>query len=311
MRENNTLEEASSQENLASAAEAYRRSAAHHAKTVKNQLKVFLTTGLIVMSLIVVFIASAAWFANNKSVQGQGNLSAAERNTLTAGDYEIFKAHDAKGSSFERFMFGNVESISMNAFDAVINQNLYTAFYMRIPVESKDLGADNVSAIQYSIDCDDNAVWADSSAADTVTRYLSSIVQVKCYAFPSIDEGAEAAGNTAEYFYTEAQSAFADLHNAQQYVAITNDGPNYATRKLTFTIPHYNDTDKIGYKAERLADGTYKTYLYVEIDYSAPLIDRYLGSVNDHIELGHPINIDQFYQDMIVMELSAVKTDEA
>lgn len=294
-------------------AEAYRAKARMRSAIVKSSLSSFLTTGLFVVAMVTVFIATLAWFANNEQLDGRGSAVNAEVNLLEAGNYDIYKASSEYGAPFEKYSFSDenestLQGIKLNAYDAVLDTNPYTSIYFRIPVYSKELNDDNVTGINFTIDCDSDAYWINSKeATDGKLPYLSSIIQLKCYAFPDIDQNVP-ADNEAEYFYTHLKTEFEKVSDLKNYVNGEADPPVYATKQLSYFIPRYNNTDKTGYVAEQREDGLYQTYVYIEMDYSPKLIAKYLGLNNSHIELGQQINIDSFLQDIILMKFSLQKT---
>lgn len=295
-------------------AEAYRAEAGQHLAIVKSSMKNFLTTGLFVCALVTVFIATIAWFANNKLVNGSGTSINAEVNLLEAGNYDIYKASNEYGAPFEKYSFtgenaDTVQEIKLNAYDAVLDSNPYTSIYFRIPVFSKELNDDNVTGINFTIDCDSAAKWINSEDAQNDNLpYLSSIIQLKCYAFPELDANIPAE-NEEEYFYTNLKIKFAGISDSKQYVNGETNPPVYNTKEVSYFIPKYNDTDKTGFTAKETQDGSYQTYVYIEMDYSPNLVAKYLGLNNSHIELGQQINIDSFLQDIILMEFSLVKNE--
>lgn len=287
---------------------ALRESAAQHRLAAKEMRKVFLLTGIIVLSLAVVFFGILAWFTNSKKVSGKGITINVFDNKISVSDYDVYyctKSLDGTVTTYNRGLY--TDNISMPDYDMAIGYDTdNTSAVLRIPIERVLEFDSSKQKIVVNVARYDGATWHTISGSGT--NYMSSILQVRCATVPALQGTTEEVPatnkqeiytkSTAEFNKLDSSGAF--VHTPYTFVDKTNPATSTYAKTLSFEI-----TDN--FAVYPTAEGHYRTYVYVQYDYCTELVRKfYEMDASGYGDIGGNAYKTSFFYDEALITISIV-----
>ena len=213
---------------------------------MKNKIKMFSATLLILFNLIVCFSSTISWFVsatNNDASNMQVQLYTHELDM----SYRVYKYVDDEKSVID--VTGRDDALTLQKYDSVIkNRNENTPIILDFLLTGVSLG-DNIP-IYINAHCTNNT---------TTERVLSNIVMLQFCSFTNV-------GNDASSIYSNVLSYIEDNNIS----AITFKQNNTKIQDVMFTVSNY--VDLIEHNSLRI---------FIKIDYSEELIDAFEFSLTD------------------------------
>ncbi len=246
----------------------YRARAEAGKRELKQSWLTFLKTGVFMLVLVAIFIASLAWFINARQVDSSGMTVQAKGDSVSVERFETFYyVQGSDGLVCTKYDQSQTDMVNMLAYDLLsldkTSRNEFTPVVVRVPVTGEAI--DGVKPLVVTVFCTGD--FTDGSA---IAGNFSNITQVQCGV---LSDGKEGAANDVVWSYAVSAFAATGVFPTRTFVELQNQGTIAGASKYTsasFALSNYATTE---------VDGIKTAYVYLLVDYNKTLSTTYI-SVN-------------------------------